>query len=191
MRMRVALMLILCSLLPALGCHNDMYDLPYVEEMEASEFFPHGQSVRPLPVGVVSLAAGDYDPFFNEGLVDGELAESLPMPVTPDLLAEGQEHFITFCSPCHGETGIGNGIVVLRGFSPPPSYHTPQLRQVPVGHIYRVITYGFGTMYSYANRIEPRHRWAVAAYVRALQLSQYAPLAIVPEDARERLAGVP
>ena len=108
-------------------------------------------------------------------------------PLTLALLRRGQERFRIYCTPCHSERGDGNGMVVQRGFPPPPSYHTDRLRQAPVQHFYDVITNGYGAMYGFADRVQPTDRWAIAAYIRALQRSQNATLADVPADMREAL----
>jgi mono/diheme cytochrome c family protein len=108
-------------------------------------------------------------------------------PVTLALLERGQERFRIYCTPCHSELGDGRGMIVQRGFPPPPSYHTDRLRQAPVQHFYDVITNGHGAMYSYAERVQPPDRWAIAAYIRALQRSQNATLADLPANAREAL----
>ena len=114
------------------------------------------------------------DELFTTGKTAGKLAESLPFPVDRAVLERGQDRFRIFCTPCHGELGDGRGMIVQRGFNPPPSFHTEELRKKPVGHYFDVMTRGFGTMYSYASRIPARDRWAIAAYIRALQLSQHA-----------------
>ena len=108
-------------------------------------------------------------------------------PVTPALLARGQERFRIYCTPCHSELGDGHGMIVQRGFPPPPSYHIDRLRQAPVQHFYDVITNGYGAMYSFANRVQPADRWAIAAYIRALQLSQDARVADLSPDERGAL----
>jgi hypothetical protein len=105
------------------------------------------------------------------------------------VLERGQERFRIFCTPCHGELGNGRGIVVLRGFNPPPSFHIDRLRNESVGHFFDVMTRGFGTMYSYAARVPPRDRWCIAAYIRALQLSQHATAALLPAEDRSQLPG--
>ncbi|HEX7368702.1 MAG TPA: cytochrome c, partial [Rhodanobacteraceae bacterium] len=98
-----------------------------------------------------------------------------PLPITPALLARGQQRFNIYCAPCHSRVGDGDGMIAERGFPHPPSYHTPALRNAPDSHFYKVITDGYGVMYSYADRVSPRDRWAIVAYIRALQLSQHAP----------------
>jgi mono/diheme cytochrome c family protein len=110
-----------------------------------------------------------------------------PPPVTAALLARGQQRFDIYCAPCHGRVGDGNGVVVQRGFPHPPSYHTDRLRQAPNQHFYEVITDGYGAMYSYADRVAPEDRWAIVAYIRALQASQNATVAEVPPDQRSAL----
>ncbi len=111
---------------------------------------------------------------FDTGKISGVLAETLPFPVDRSVLERGQDRYRIFCTPCHGELGNGRGMIVLRGFNPPPSFHDDELRKKPVGHYFDVMTRGFGTMYSYASRIPAKDRWAIAAYIRALQLSQRA-----------------
>ena len=121
------------------------------------------------------------------GRVNGEYAESIPLPVTKEFLLRGQERFNIFCSPCHGRVGDGQGMIAQRGFPQPPSFHSERLREEPVGYYYDVITNGFGVMYSYASRIQPRDRWAIVAYIRALQLSQNSTLEDLPAEARQEL----
>jgi mono/diheme cytochrome c family protein len=108
-------------------------------------------------------------------------------PVTLALIERGQERFRIYCTPCHSELGDGNGMIVQRGFPPPPSYHIARLRDAPVQHFYDVITNGYGVMYSFANRVQPADRWAIAAYIRALQRSQNASSADVSLDRRGTL----
>lgn len=137
--------------------------------------WPDGSEARPLPAGVV--AQGDP--------ARAAVAAASP-PATPALLARGRERYDIFCSPCHGLDGKGDGMIVRRGFPKPPSYHTERLRAAPARYLFDVITNGYGVMYSYAARVPPEDRWAIVAYVRALQLSQRAQVAEVP-DAREKL----
>jgi hypothetical protein len=177
------------------GCRSEMYDQPRYKPYQASGFFADGTSARPLVAGTVPR----LDPrvrgkapalLFETGKTADKLAETLPFPVDRSVLERGQERFRIFCTPCHGELGDGRGMIVRRGFNPPPSYHTDELRKEPVGHFFDVMTRGFGTMYSYASRIPARDRWAIAAYIRALQVSQHALAAdLTPED-RSQLQGV-
>ena len=127
------------------------------------------------------------DTHLNEGRGDGQLATTFPMAITPAVMQRGQERFNVFCSPCHGRTGSGNGMVVQRGFRAPPSYQEDGLRNAPVGYLFDVMTTGFGAMEDYASQVPVADRWAIAAYIRALQLSQRATLADVPADRRAEL----
>jgi mono/diheme cytochrome c family protein len=121
------------------------------------------------------------------GKIDGQLTDVFPMPVTAAVMARGQERYNVFCSPCHGRTGSGNGMVVQRGFRAPPSYHEERLRNAPVGYYFDVMTNGFGAMQDYASQIPVADRWAIAAYIRALQLSQRATVNEVPAARRADL----
>jgi hypothetical protein len=169
-----------------------MYDQPRAKPYQASEFFANGMSARPLVAGTVprldprvrGKASAEH---FETGKTAGKLAQALPFPVDRAVLERGQERFRIFCTPCHGELGDGRGIVVLRGFNPPPSFHSDQLRAEPVGHFFDVMTRGFGTMYSYAARVPPRDRWCIVAYIRALQLSQHARAADLSANDRSQL----
>jgi mono/diheme cytochrome c family protein len=154
-----------------------------VEPLEESQFYPDRRSARPLPEGTVPRANGVEDaadyPARDE---NGELLDSFPYPVTQEVLERGRADYDSFCAPCHGLDGYGQGMIVQRGFSPPPSLHEERLRQSPAGHFYEVITNGFGRMYAYDSRIQPSARWAIVAYVRALQLSQYAAAQDLPAE---------
>ncbi len=176
------------------GCGAELYNQPKYKPYAASDFFDDGMSARPMVAGTVPR--GDArergqasEELFNTGKTAGKLTVELPFPVNRSVLERGQERYRIFCTPCHGELGDGRGIVVRRGFNPPPSYHTAELRNVPIGHFFDVMTRGHGTMYSYAWRIPPRDRWAIAAYIRALQLSQHALAADLPSDVRSQLEG--
>jgi len=159
------------------GCNLEMRDDSRVKPYEKSPVFADGRSSRTLVPGTVAHRPGALDP--NSALLtgfnaDGQPTADLPLPVTAELLAEGKKQFDIYCAICHGADGAGKGVIVRRGFPPPPSYHIERLRRAPVGHVYDVITNGYGVMYSYADRIQtPEQRWAVAAYVRALQFSEY------------------
>ena len=181
-------LLVLCSLLLG-GCRQDMHDQPRFEALEASTFFEDGQSARPMIAGTVARGHLRRDEHFYEGKSGGALADTFPFPVNRGILTRGRERFDIFCSPCHGRLGTGRGIVVRRGFRSPPSFHIPRLREAPAGHFFDAITNGFGGMASYASRIFPEDRWAIVAYVRALQLSQHATLADVLAEQRSELIG--
>ena len=154
------------------GCRQDMHDAPRYEPLEASTFFADGRSSRPLLANTVARGQLRQDRHLYEGVVNGQPAETLPMPVTAALMARGQERFNVFCSPCHGRSGEGDGMIVQRGFPRPPSFHLDRLKNAPHGHLYNVISNGYGAMYSYGDRIEQNDRWRIVAYVRALQLSE-------------------
>jgi mono/diheme cytochrome c family protein len=177
-----------CLLLAlAAGCEQDMADQPRYESQEASTFFENGSAMRPAPVGTVARGHLNADEHFFTGRVDGVLAREFPRPLTERNLARGRERFNIYCSPCHDQTGHGRGMIVQRGFPQPPSYHTDRLRNAPVGHFFDVMTNGFGRMYDYSAQLTPEDRWAVAAYIRALQISQYAPADALSEGDLEKL----
>ncbi len=159
--------------------------------MEASTFFADGRSARPSIPDTVARGALPADPRFETGKVDGKPVDTLPLPRTKELLLRGRERFEIFCSPCHDRAGTGAGMVVRRGLRSPPSFHTDRLRNAPIGHFFDVMTHGFGAMQGYAAQIPTRDRWAIAAYIRALQLSQYAPIDRLPQAIRARLAAIP
>jgi len=181
--------LLSACLLSVGGCRQDMYDQPKYEPLEASSFFENGQSSRPLVAGTVARGQLRIDDHFYQGKIGDKFVETFPFQVDRSVLERGRERFDIFCSPCHGRVADGQGMIVKRGFSAPPSLHLDRLREAPVGHFYDVITHGHGAMYSYASRVPPRDRWAIAAYIRALQLSQHAALADVPTAERARLEG--
>lgn len=172
-------------LLLTTGCRRDMFQQPSERPLERSEFFQDNQMAsRPLVPHTVARGHLDEDEAFYSGTIGTNLVASFPFPITRDVLLRGQERFDIYCAPCHGRTGDGNGMIAQRGFPAPPSYHIERLRQAPVGHFFDVITRGYGVMYSYATRVEPADRWAIAAYIRALQLSHNATLAEVPAAER-------
>ena len=138
-------------------------------------FFSNGSSARPLVDDTVARGTLQDDTAFFTGKSNGAEVDTLPFPLTADVLDRGEQRFNIYCSPCHDVTGSGRGMIVRRGYKQPPSYHIDRLRQIPIGHFYDVMTNGFGAMPDYRAQIAPRDRWAIAAYIRALQLSQHAP----------------
>ncbi len=164
-----------------------MADQPRYKPLAQSTFFGDARSARLLVPGTVARGHLNADERFFTGKVGGALVDTLPFPLTREVLTRGQERFNIFCSPCHDRTGSGEGMIVRRGYRPPPSYHIDRLRQAPVGHFFDVMTNGFGAMPDYAAQIRPADRWAIAAYIRALQLSQNATLADVPAEERQKL----
>lgn len=169
------------------GCTQDMQNQPKYKNLRGSDFFANGQSARTQEEGTVAQGQLRQDSHFFQGKVNGEFAKTFPMPVDKPLLQRGRERYDIFCAVCHGKTGEGDGMVVQRGFPVPPSYHIDRLRQAQDGYIYDVITNGFGRMYGYAAEIEPRDRWAIVAYVRALQRSQNTQLKELTAKEREAL----
>jgi len=171
-----------------------MYEQPRYEPLEPSSFFEDGSSSRPMVPGTVPREdvrggppPGVAEDVFYTGWGKGKLAEIVPFPVDRALLERGQERYRIFCVPCHAESGDGRGMIVRRGFNPPPPYYSEELRQQPIGHFFDVMTRGYGTMYSYATRVPPRDRWAIAAYIRVLQLSQHAEVAALSEEDKNKL----
>ena len=184
---RLRLLGVVAVALALAGCRQDMHDAPRYEPLEANTFFANGSASRMLVANTVPRGLLREDTHLNEGRVDGTLATTFPMAVTPAVMQRGQERFNVFCSPCHGRTGSGNGMVVQRGFRAPPSYHEDRLRNAPVGYFFDVMTNGFGAMQDYASQVPVADRWAIAAYIRALQLSQRATVADVPANRRAEL----
>ncbi len=181
--------LALTGLLGAAGCRYDMQDQPKYIPLRESDFYPDHRSERPLVDGTVPRGYLDADELLYTGKVNGQDSDVFPFPVTADVLARGQERFNIFCSPCHDRTGSGNGMVVRRGYRQPPSFHIDRLRSSPVGHFFDVITNGFGAMPDYKDQVPVRDRWAIVAYIRALQLSERANIGDVPADQRGKLPG--
>jgi hypothetical protein len=177
-------------LLATTGCDMlDMYDEPRFEPLEASTFFDDGTSARPLVAGTVARGELRDDEAFYSGKIDGKYVTELPLELNRELLERGQERFNIYCSPCHGRVGDGNGMIVQRGFRRPPSFvSTDRLLNAPVGHFYDVISNGFGAMPSYASRVDPHDRWAIVAYIRALQRSQNGSVNDVPAELRDDIA---
>jgi mono/diheme cytochrome c family protein len=182
------------ALLLLAGCRSEMYEQPRYEPLEPSSFFEDGKSSRPLVAGTVprhdprgAVPKGADEDVFYTGWEKGKLAETVPFPVDRALLERGQERYRIYCVPCHAESGDGRGMIVRRGFNAPPPYYSEELRKQPIGHFFDVMTRGYGTMYSYATRVPPRDRWAIAAYIRVLQLSQHAEIADLSQEDRNKL----
>jgi cytochrome c553 len=171
------------------GCRLDMHIQPKYKGLEPSSFFSDGRSARPVVPGTVARGELRTDELLYTGKINGQIANVFPFPITKKDLERGQQRFNIYCAPCHDYTGSGNGMIVQRGFPPPPSYHIDRLMKAPVGHFFDVITNGYGTMYSYAARVSPRDRWRIAAYIRALQLSQDASIKDVPPQELSKLEG--
>jgi Cytochrome C oxidase, cbb3-type, subunit III len=176
-----------CCALAISGCdyslRQDMANQPYNHPLSPSDFFPDGRSERPLIENTVPRGAIENDAYSVAKDYAG-----YPLPVNEKLLRRGQDRYKIFCTPCHGLQGDGNGMAAVRGMKHPPSFHIDRLRQAPNGYFYDVITNGFGAMYSYSERIPPNDRWAIIAYLRALQLSRNAKAGDLPESLRQKLA---
>ncbi|HEY7323132.1 MAG TPA: cytochrome c [Candidatus Binatia bacterium] len=173
------------------ACQQQMADQPRYEPLQKSNFFGDERSARPLVEGTVARGQLRADEALYTGTINGTPIETLPFPVTKDVLLRGQERFDIFCSPCHDRIGTGQGMVVKRGLRAPPSFHIDRLRTAPAGHFFDVISHGFGLMQDYAAQIPPEDRWAIVAYIRALQLSQNARLSDVPAAERRSLEAMP
>ena len=171
------------------GCRQDMHDQAKVEALEGSDFFADGRGSRPLVAGTVARGGLRLDAHYFTGRVGDAFVDTFPAAVTRDSLARGRERYDIFCAPCHDRVGNGLGMIVRRGFRRPPSLHIDRLREAPPGYFVDVITRGFGAMSDYAAQVPPADRWAIAAYIRALQLSQNARVEDVPPEARAGLGG--
>jgi mono/diheme cytochrome c family protein len=153
------------------SCRPDMMNQPKAKPLSESDFFSNQANARPIPPHTVERGGARENTAFYTGLTNGTYITQLPVKLTPELLARGRQRFDAMCAECHDRTGSGSGMMVQRGFPQPPSYHVPRLRNAAIGHFFDVITNGYGVMYSYATRVETEDRWAIAAYIRALQLS--------------------
>ena len=173
------------------GCRQDMHDQPKYQPFERNPFFEDQRASRPLPPGVVARGHLDEDQAFFAGVSAGAPVASNPLPLTRDMLLRGQERYNIYCSPCHDRVGAGEGMIVQRGYKQPPTLHSDRLRGVPDGYLFQVMTNGFATMPSYAPQVSPSDRWAIVGYIRALQYSQHATLADVPESERTKLGALP
>jgi mono/diheme cytochrome c family protein len=186
MRSLVAACGLAAGLLSA-GCRQDMHDQPRFKPYAKSDFFADKRSARPLVDGTIARGHLREDAVLYTGKAAGTPADAFPFPVTADVMARGRERFDIFCSPCHGRTGAGDGMIVQRGYRKPPTFHQDRLRQAAPGYTYDVITNGFGAMPDYAQQIPVRDRWAIVAYITALQRSQHAAADRLPAEARAAL----
>jgi mono/diheme cytochrome c family protein len=175
------------GLLLLIGCRQEMRDDSRVKPFQETTFFADRNSSRLQVPGTISYQAASRDDFFATGMVSGRLVRGFPAPVTIQELRQGRERYNIYCSVCHGLGGDGNGMIVQRGFPRPPSFHDPRLRDAPEGHFFQVMTNGYGAMYSYASRVSAEERWAIVAYIRALQLSRNARPEDMPVEERTKL----
>jgi mono/diheme cytochrome c family protein len=182
---RLPALLIAVSLCAA--CRQDMHDQPRYKPYAPSDFFGDRRSARAPVAGTVARGQLREDDHLHTGKLGAAFADSLPFPLTAQVLARGRERFTIYCAPCHGQVGRGDGMVVRRGFRRAATFHTDRLRGEPVGYFFDVMTRGFGAMSDYATQIPPADRWAIAAYVKALQLSQHADVSELPPGRLEAL----
>lgn len=185
--MLAAFLAALCLL--QLSCRQDMHDQPKYESLEASDFFGDGSASRRPPEGTVARGHLRDDELLYTGKTNGQLSALFPYQISRDILERGRQRYDIFCSPCHDKVGNGKGIIVERGMKQPPSFHIVRLREAEPGHFYDVITNGFGVMYGYASRVPVHDRWAITAYIRALQLSQNAGLGDLKESDLKQIEG--
>lgn len=192
LRLPAAVLLALSAALT--GCRQDMHNQPKFYPQRGTTFYADGRSVRPQLPNTVARQQGDSQSYFLTGMVPdphgpaGATIEGdgMPVPVTPELLARGQERYNIYCTPCHSRTGYGHGMIVQRGYEPAAPFHSTRLREAPLGHFFAVITNGLGAMPDYKAQVTPADRWAIAAFLRALQLSQNAKATDAPATAKVR-----
>jgi mono/diheme cytochrome c family protein len=182
-----AFIVVITIALAGAACRQDMHDQPKYTPLRSTAFFGDVRSARPLVAGTVAQGQLHEDAFLETGKIGNADATVFPFPVDAAVMARGRERFEIFCTPCHGRTGTGDGMIVQRGYRRPPTYHDDRLRNAPIGHFVDVMANGFGAMPDYSDEVNARDRWAIAAYIRALQLSQHAQLADVPANRREGL----
>ena len=191
----------LVSLVFLTGCEQKMADQPRYDPLEPGRFFPDGQSARQPVPGTIARGYASADRYVRTGRTSdapadrppslerpGEYVTEFPFPITAEVMREGRERYLVYCTPCHGRSGSGTGPVVAAGYPKAQSFHQDRLRRAPVGYLFDVVTRGHGPMPSYAGQIPPAERWAILAYVRALQFSRHAPLTELPPEVRERFA---
>jgi len=181
--------LAVCGLLA--GCRQDMQDQPKFIPQRGTDFYADGRSARPQVENTVARGQLHEDTYFYTGLQDGKEGNAMPFPATMQVLERGQERYNIYCTPCHSRVGNGAGMIVQRGYRPAGNFHTPRMMAAPLGHFFNVMTNGYGAMPDYAAQMTPAERWAVAAYIRALQLSQDAKLSDVAAGAHaEQLSDI-
>ena len=168
------------TILMALGCRQDMHNQPKFTPQRGTEFYADGRSARPQVENTVARGQLHQDRYFYTGMIDGKPGDAWPFPITSEIMQRGQERYNVFCSPCHSRVGNGIGMIVQRGYRPAGNFHTPRMQAEPLGHFFDVISNGYGAMPDYAAQLTPADRWAVVAYIRALQLSQNARKSDVP-----------
>jgi mono/diheme cytochrome c family protein len=189
MRRQISAVALAAASLLAVGCSRlDMQDQPKYRPQRPSDFFADGRSERQPVEGTVARGTLNEDMAFYAGKDEaGKDIEAFPITVNKEVMLRGQQRYDIYCAPCHGRIGNGLGMIVRRGFKQPPSYHIDRLREAPVGHLYDVISNGYGAMLNYASQVQPRDRWAIVAYIRALQYSENASVNDLSAEARTRV----
>jgi hypothetical protein len=181
-RQFVPIVLLAAAMTGTVACRLDMHVQPRYNPLAKSDFFSDQRAARPLVEGTVARGDERADSYFYTGKIGNNPGEYMPFPATKEVLARGRERFNIYCSPCHSRVGDGNGFVPTRGFSrKPPSFHIERLEKAPLGYFFDVMTNGYGIMLDYSAQVSPRDRWCIAAYIRALQLSQNAKTADIPQ----------
>jgi hypothetical protein len=179
------------GLIFAVGCRQDMHNQPKFYPQRGTDFFADGRSARPQVAETVARGQLHEDAYFYTGLKDGAEGNVMPFPVTLDVLARGQERYNVYCTPCHSRVGNGAGMIVQRGYAQAGNFHTARLQAAPLGHFFNVMTHGYGAMPDYATQVTPEDRWAIVAYIKALQLSQNADESAVASGKRvEKLSDI-
>jgi mono/diheme cytochrome c family protein len=156
------------------GCRQDMQDQPKFVPQRGTDFYADGRSARPQVENTVARGQLHQDAYFYTGMQSGKEGDAMPFPVTMEVLERGQERFNIYCTPCHSRVGNGAGMIVQRGYAKAGDFHTARLQAAPLGHFFNVMSNGYGAMPDYSAQLTPADRWAVVAYIRALQLSQNA-----------------
>jgi len=194
MRSKALWLASLAALFAGLGCHQDMWLQPKALSQTKTPVFANAAASRASVRGTVEFGKPMTDDAYYTGRVNGVPVSEFPIPVTEELLRRGKERFMVNCSHCHGAIGNGKGMIAQRGFTlarPVGNYHSERLRKMPIGHFFEVMTNGYGTMYPMKSRIKPADRWAIAAYIRVLQRSQYTPIQEIPHEEAARLEALP
>ena len=190
-RRSAASLVVFAGLFGATACRQDMHNQPRYKPLAATTFFDDGRSAQPTIDDTVARGQLHLDPARYTGKENGKDIDFFPIQITQADLSRGQQRFNIFCSPCHGRLGDGRGMIVSRGLRQPPSYHDARLMNAPIGHFFDVMTNGYGAMYSYASRVPVDDRWRIAAYIRALQLSQNAPAGLARQNPEAAAAAAP
>src|ERR1017187_5714447 len=188
---RLAVFAAMATTLLLAGCRQDMHDQPKFIPQRGTEFYADGRSARPQVENTVARGQLHQDAYFSTGKQGGKEGDAMPFPVTMAVLERGQERFNIYCTPCHSRVGNGAGMIVQRGYRPAGNFHTPRLMAAPLGHFFNVMTNGYGAMPDYRAQVAPQDRWAIVAYIKALQLSQDAkPADAEPSAKIESLATI-